>query len=310
MSSQPPLIVVVGPTAVGKTALAIHLAQVLNAEIVSADSRQVYRWMDIGTAKPTRSERLAARHHLIDIRDPDQTLSLAEFQGLAYRAIDDVLSAGRVPLLVGGTGQYVRAVVEGWGVPEVSPCVELRADLESVADVYGPTALHAWLAGIDPVAAPTIDFRNVRRVVRAIEVFLVSGQRFSRQRARRTPEYRILEIGLTRPRDRLYVRLDQRVEAMIRSGWVAEVAALLQRGYGPELPSLSSLGYPQIIAFLRGELSLEGAVDQVRRETRRFVRHQANWFRLSDPSIHWFNLETAMVDDILHFVLDWLTQRR
>jgi tRNA dimethylallyltransferase len=290
--------------------LAIRLAQALDGEIVSADSRQVYRWMDIGTAKPTLDERRAARHHLMDIRDPDQTLSLAEFQHLASRAVEDMLSAGKIPLLVGGTGQYVRAVTEGWNVPEVAPHQELRADLESLADIYGPASLHAKVACADPGAASAIDYRNVRRVVRALEVFLVSGHPISEQQARATPDYRILHIGLTRPRDRLYDRADRRIDEMMRAGWVAEVEGLLHRGFGPELPALSSLGYPQIVALLHGQLSWEEAVALVRRETRRFIRHQANWFRLTDSRIHWFDLETATAEDVTRLARRWLNERQ
>lgn len=286
-----PLLVVVGPTAVGKTGLAARLGQALGGEVVSADSRQVYRGMDIGTAKPTVEERARTPHHLIDIRDPDEPLSLAEYQTLAYRAIDDLLSRSKLPLLVGGTGQYVRAVVEGWGIPEVPPDEALRAELYAEAEASGHEALHARLHALDPLAADRIDPRNVRRVVRALEVCLIAGRPISELQRKSPPPYRIVQIGLTRPRPALYRRADDRVEAMIAAGLVDEVRRLLEAGYDWRLPAMSSLGYREIGAYLRGEVSLEEAVQLVERQTRRFIRQQYNWFRLSDPLIHWFDLD-------------------
>ncbi len=306
MSEHLPLVAIVGPTAVGKTALAIRLAQELDGEIVSADSRQVYRYMDIGTAKPTYAERQQTRHHLIDILDPGQTLTLAEFQAAAYSAIDGIHRAGRLPLLVGGTGQYVRAIIEGWNVPPVAPLPALRADLESFADIYSSLALHQWLATVDPASGAATDYRNVRRAVRALEVYIASGQPFSQLRVRRAPPYRVLQIGLTRPRDRLYERVDRRVDEMIGAGLVTEVERLLGQGYTAEMPALSSLGYPQIVAYLRHELTLMEAIAEIKRATRRFIRHQANWFRLSDPAICWFDLETARAEDVVDFIRGWL----
>lgn len=306
MPERSPVIVIVGPTGVGKTALAILLARSLHGEIISADSRQVYRLMDIGTAKPTPEERAQAPQHLVDVLDPDQDLSLAEFQSMAYQRIEQVLRQGKLPLLVGGTGQYVHAVIEGWGIPDVAPHPELRADIESFAEVYSSTALHAWLGEIDPPAAFAIDYRNVRRVVRALEVYLVSGAPISQHQTRTPPSYNFLVIGLTRPRDILYARIDQRIDEMIASGFVEEVRQLVARGYGRGLPSMSSLGYPEILSYLEGEFPLEEAVAAMKRETRRFIRHQANWFRPTDPSIQWFDLETTSSDTILTFVRGWL----
>lgn len=301
-----PLVAIVGHTGVGKTALAIYLAQHLNGEIISADSRQVYRLMTIGTAKPTVDELLSAPHHLIDILNPDQELTLAEFQSLAYRAIDDVLARGKLPLLVGGTGQYVRAVVEGWTVPEVAPQEALRLDLEAFADVYGSTTLHAWLSAADDSSARAIDYRNVRRVVRALEVYIVTGESISVLQARRPPRYRILMIGITRSREKLFERIDRRVEQMIDDGLVDEVRDLLNAGYGPEHPSMSSLGYPEILGYLSGSLTLNEAVASIKRATRRFVRHQSNWFSRKDSRIHWFDLELATYEEIAWFIRHWL----
>jgi tRNA dimethylallyltransferase len=289
VSGRPSLVVIVGPTAVGKTTVSLHLAGALGGEVVSADSRQVYRGMDIGTAKATPEERARAPHHLIDVLDPDETLTLAGFQRLAYAAIDDILARGRLPLLVGGSGQYVRAVVEGWGVPEVAPQERLRSALEALsADELG-----RWLTALDPVAARRIDQRNRRRVIRALEVTLVTGRPISALQLKSSPPYRIVQIGLTLARPLLYGRIDARVDRMMAAGLLDETRALAER-YGWRVPAMSGLGYAQLGAYLRGETTLEEAVAAIKRETRRFVRQQANWFKPDDPAIHWF--DTAELD--------------
>jgi tRNA dimethylallyltransferase len=279
MSERPTLTAVVGPTAVGKTALAVALARRIGGEIVSADSRQIYRLMEIGTAKPTAAERAAAPHHLIDIRDPDQPFSLADYQELAAEAIAGILARGRAPLLVGGTGQYLAAVLEGWQVPRVAPHPELRAALEAEAAAAGPEALHARLAAVDPAAAAQIDPRNVRRVVRALEVHGVTGRPISELQRREPPPYTIRTIWLSRPRDELYARADARVEAMLAAGLVDEVAGLVARGYGWELPAMSSLGYIQLRPYLEGASSLEACVERLKFDTHSFIRRQGAWFR-------------------------------
>ena len=202
------LVVIVGPTAAGKTALSIELAEGLGGEIVSADSRQIYRGMDIGTAKATLEQRARVPHHLIDVVNPDTVLSLAEYQRLAYTAIDDILVRGKLPILVGGTGQYIHAIVEGWGIPAVAPRLELRAELESQAQVEGTAALHGRLAQLDPAAASRIDYRNMRRVIRALEVCLVTGQPITELQRKNPPAYRIKHLGVMRPRLELYARID------------------------------------------------------------------------------------------------------
>jgi tRNA dimethylallyltransferase len=286
----PPLIAIVGPTAVGKTATAIRLCREFHGEIISADSRQIYHGLDIGTAKPTSQERAVAVHHLIDVVDPDQVLGLAEYQALAYAAINDVLGRKRVPFLVGGTGQWVRAVTEGWGVPRVPPDYALRAELEAEANRVGPRALHARLASVDPDAAAKIDYRNVRRVIRALEVYLKTGIPISQHQRAQSPPYRMLQIGLTMPREMLYARADARVERMLADGLLAEVRMLVDQRYHLGLPAMSGLGYRQMGQHLAGELSLDEAVRLIKKETRRFIRQQYNWFRLDDPAIHWFDV--------------------
>jgi tRNA dimethylallyltransferase len=302
----PPLIAIVGPTAVGKTATATRLCRALRGEVISADSRQVYRGLDIGTAKPTPQERETATHRLIDVVDPDQVLGLAEYQTMAYAAINDVLARNRIPFLVGGTGQWVQAVVEGWGVPRVLPDYALRAELEAEATRDGPQALHARLASVDPAAAAKIDYRNLRRVIRALEVYLKTGTPISQHQRAQPPPYRILQIGLTMPREMLYARVDARVERMLADGLLAEVRMLVDQGYYLDLPAMSGLGYRQIGQHLAGETSLDEAIRLVKKETRRFVRQQYNWFQLEDPAIQWFDVSGEFYDALYQLVATFL----
>jgi tRNA dimethylallyltransferase len=291
---------------VGKTALALHLAEALDGEIVSADSRLFYRGMDIGTAKPAPQARARVPHHLVDIADPDETVGLAEFQERAIAAIADVHGRGKLPLLVGGTGQYVRAVVKGWRVPRVPPDAGLRAELEAQAAREGHEALHARLARMDPVAAGRIDPRNVRRVIRALEVCTLTGRPISEQQGKEPPPYRILQIGLTMDREPLYARADARIEAMMAAGLEEEVRRLVEVGYGWDLPAMSGLGYVQFEPYFVGQVTLDEVVAEIKRATRRFIRHQYNWFRPSDPTIQWFDAADTSPAEIEAVVRAWL----
>lgn len=303
---RPPLVAIVGPTAVGKSDLALHLALTLGGEIVSADSRQVYRYLDIGTAKPTPEERALVPHHLVDVVDPNEQYTLAQYQADAYRAIDGIIGRGHIPFLVGGTGLYVRAVVEGLRIPRVPPDARLRAELERRAVDEGPEALHRELQRVDPEAAAQIDWRNVRRVIRAIEVYRATGRPISELRQTQAPPYEVLMIGLTVERAELYRRIDQRVDRMIAAGLVEEVKRLLDMGYGFDTAAMSGLGYRQIGAFLRGEVDLPRAVEMIKNETHRFARQQYTWFRLDDPRIHWFEARPGVEHDAERFVEAWL----
>ena len=297
-SGLPPLVVILGPTAVGKTQLALRLAETLGAQIVSADSRQVYRYMDIGTAKPTAEQMRRVKHHLVDVVDPDEAYTLAQYQEMAYCSIDALHARGILPLLVGGTGQYIRAVVEGWTVPRVGPNPELRARLYAKAEREGAAVVHEELQRVDPVAAKRIDPRNVRRVIRALEVEAATGIPISEAQQKRPPPYRVLQIGLTEARARLYERIDLRVDKMMAAGLLSEVRGLVERGYDFSLPSMSGLGYRQIGMYLRGEVGLDEAVQLIKRHTRRFVRQQYNWFRLSDEGIHWQDATRDCFDEV------------
>jgi tRNA dimethylallyltransferase len=303
----PPLLVILGPTAVGKTEIAIRLAESLGGEIVSADSRLFYRGMDAGTAKPSIAERARVPHHLIDVADPDETWSLVLFQQEARRAIQEIHARGRLPFLVGGTGQYIRAVTEGWQAPAAQPDPRLRGVLETWAAQIGPLGLHERLAQLDPPAGEQIEARNLRRTVRALEVILSTGRRFSAQRRRGETPYRLLTLGLNRPRPELYARIDARIEAMFAAGWVDEVRGLLAQGYSPELPSLSAIGYPQVIDYLQGKSTYAEAVMLIKRLTRQFVRRQANWFKENDPQIHWFPAGERTLEAMEGVIRGWIT---
>ncbi len=306
MNEKTKVVAIVGPTAVGKTGVAVRVAEEFEGEIVSLDSRQMYRRLDAGTAKPSQDERARARHHLIDIAEPDAPLSLAEVQALAFEAIADILGRARLPIVAGGTGLYVRAVLEGWVIPAVPPDPELRASLERLAAERGVAELHARLADVDPVAAARIDPPNVRRVVRALEVYEHIGEPISAIQGRAAAPYEVLVVGLTRPRSELYARIDRRIDAMVAGGLEHEVRHLVEAGCGFDLPAMSGVGYAEWQAYLAGEIDVEEVVRLIRRNTRRFVRQQATWFRADDPAIHWFDLSETGYSAVQQLVASFL----
>lgn len=302
----PVLVVVLGPTGVGKSDLAIKLAETVNGEIISADSRLFYRRMDIGTAKPTPEQRAMIPHHLIDVTDPDETWSLVKFQEIANSVISEIIDRERVPILVGGTGQYIRAIVEAWEIPAQPPDRKLRSTLENWAKEIGTEGLHERLAVLDPKAAELIDHRNLKRSIRALEVIFYTGRTFSSQRKRGSPSYRILQLGLISPREELYKKIDGRIQKMMADGFEDEVSALLAAGYSPNLSSFSAIGYRQIAEYLAGNLSLENAIKEIKRKTRQLVRRQANWFKMDDPSIHWFDATSLEIVELTGLVQKFL----
>lgn len=303
--SGKPLLVILGPTAVGKTGLALEIASALNGEIIGADSRQIYRFMDIGTAKPTPAQRQQIPHHLIDLVEPDVNLSLAEYQQHAYAAIESVLARNHLPLLVGGTGQYITAIIEGWSIPAVAPNDALRAELEEFAVEQGAAALHTRLQQVDAEAAATIDFRNVRRVVRALEVYMTTGMPISILQRKRPPPYRLYQIGLTLEREALYAQADTRVDQMVRDGFVDEVQGLLDKGYSPRLPSMSGLGYREIATNLLRGIPLPETIAAIKHATHDFIRRQYTWFKGHDNGILWHNRDTMNVK----VLIDTIAQR-
>ncbi len=283
----PDLIVIIGPTAAGKSALAMNLAQALNGEIISADSRHVYRGMDIGTNKPSPADRLAVPHHLIDLRDPHESFSLSEYVTLARAAIDDAIQRGKSPMLVGGTGQYVRALLQGWQVPAVPPNEALRQHWLRFAQSQGMDALFAELTQRDPAAGETIDKRNVRRVVRALEVMDATGRRWSELQRRLPLPCHVQMHYVNVPREELYARADARLAAMIEQGWLDEVQRLLA-GFAAlgihtddalKLASMSALGYREVAGVALKRMSMDDAISEIKRATRRFIRMQDTWFR-------------------------------
>jgi len=303
------LVAIIGPTGVGKSKLALNLAQIFDGEIVSADSRQVYCHMDIGTAKPTTEEQSLVPHRLISIINPDEDFSLAQYQEMAYRAIDDIHQRHKLPLLVGGSGLYVRSVLEGWGIAKVPPDVEFRHLLEERAASGGQDEVYQELVNVDPVSAQNIDQRNIRRVIRALEVYRGSGIPPSQIQGKKPPAFDILMIGLTADRKELYRRIDLRVDEMIKQGLPAEVEKLLDMGYDLSLPAMSGIGYKQIGLFLKGGISLPTAIQQIKYETHRLARHQYAWFQLQDEKIKWFDIQQRPDPEISVLIAEFVNGR-
>ncbi len=293
-----PLIAIVGPTGVGKSHLALYLAQKFNGEIINADSLQVFRHMDIGTAKPSAAEMSSVPHHLFDIIKPDEDFSLAQYQSLAFKSIYEVQKKNRLPFLVGGSGQYVWAVLEGWVIPKVPPDLEYRKSLEIAASSNGAEELYLKLQQLDPTAAGKIDKRNVRRVIRALEVISKSNTPISQLQRKESPDFNFLIIGLTADRKFLYQKIDSRVEKMFQQGFLEEVKKLLSLGYDFTLPSMNSIGYKQIGMMLQKQINLDQTVAKIKVDTHRFVRHQYAWFKLDDRRIIWFNIESQIDTEV------------
>ena len=290
-----PLICVAGPTAVGKTVLAVELAKRFGGEVVNADSRQVYRGMTIGTAKPTEAERAVAPHHLIDILDPPDNFGLGQFLECAADALRDIRSRGRLPIVCGGTGQYVWALAEGQQLAAVPPDPEFRAALEAEAEQVGAEVLHQRLAAIDPARSAVLDVRNVRRVIRALEIHHVTGRLPSELQPVSTQAGNSLVLGLTMPRDALYWRIDERVDRMMADRFLREVDDLRAAGFPMNVGPLNSPGYRELWQYLDGELSLEEAVARTKTQTHRLARRQYAWFKHSDPRIRWLDAEEPML---------------
>jgi len=301
---QHPLIVILGPTAAGKTALSLSLAKKFNGEIISADSRLFYRGMDIGTAKPTKEEMQIVPHHLVDVAEPGERWSLGKFKRYTTAIIDEIHQRGRIPFLVGGTGQFIKAITQGWVIPEIQADERMREILTRwVDEEIGPEGLYDRLTVVDPLAAENILPGNVRRTIRAFEVIFKTGRRFSELRQREPVPYRILQIGLNRPREELDLRIEERVDAMIEQGFVEEVRSLLKNGISRDMPSMSAIGYQQLSAFIEGEISFEEAVEEIKKVTKKFYRRQMTWFKLKDKQIHWFEMdeETGVrVDELIN----------
>lgn len=290
LDRRPALVVIVGPTAAGKSTLALEVAVRLGGELINADATALYRYLDIGSAKPDAAALGRAPHHLLDVADPHETLTVVEYQRLAYGAIDDVLARGHLPILVGGSGLYVRAVVEGYSFPVLAPRQELRRELQEVARSRGAGELYRRLEDVDPRAAEQIHPNNVRRVVRALEVYYTTGTPISHFWDGRDVRYRPLQVGLRRPREVLYRRIDERVRNMVDRGLVDEVRGILERGVPASSPALLAIGYKELVAYLEGQVDLATAMAAMARATRKLARLQmTSWFRHDDPAITWFD---------------------
>jgi tRNA dimethylallyltransferase len=287
--SRPQVAVLVGPTAAGKTAVAIDLALHLGAEIVNADSLQVYRELDIGTAKPTPEERGLVRHHLVDIVDPDEPYDAARYSRDARRVVADLVERGVPPLVAGGTGLYIKALLHGL-FTEGGACPAIRGRLREELRTRGLDSLYERLGRVDPETARRLPPGDTYRILRALEVAEAAGRPLSallnEHRFRDSP-YIALKIGLNLPREELYARIDQRVEYMLAAGWLEEVEHLLTR-YGATIKPLKSLGYRHLIAFLKGDMGWDEALQQIKQDTRRYAKRQLTWFK-GDPEVRWFH---------------------
>ncbi len=295
------IVAVVGPTAGGKTALGIALAEQYSGEIVSADSRQIYRGMDIGTAKPSVAERRGIPHHLIDLRDPSEDYTLADYQHDAIAAIRDIAGRGKLPILVGGTGLYVRAVLENLDIPKANAQPELRAKIEQEIDKEGLAAVFAKLVARDPEAAYVVDPKNPRRVIRALEVAITTGVPFTAQRKTREPIFDALMLGLNPPPDILHSRIDRRVDAMMDAGLIDEVRTLVGK-YGTAIPALDAIGYREIIDYWEGNATLGAAAASIKANTWHYAKRQMTWFRKT-AGVHWI----APGEDVAPLVSRFIT---
>ena len=285
--------VILGPTAVGKTDVAIRLAERWGGEIISADSSAVYRGLDIGSAKPTPDEQRRVRFHLIDVADPSEVFTAARFRELALQAMADIQARGKRVLIVGGTGLYLRVLLHGFSLAPPPADPEVRARWKAEVERVGAPALHARLQQIDPVAAARIHPNDAVRITRAFEVYEMTGVPISQWQQRAAAELPAIKIGLTMPREQLYARIDQRVDTMIAQGMLREVQTLLQNGYNPEQPALKGLGYRHLIRYIQGRVSWDEAVRLWKRDTRRFAKRQMTWFR-TEPGVHWVDASQGM----------------
>lgn len=287
MVSKSRIISVVGSTASGKTLLGIALARTFGGEIVSADSRQVYRGMDVGTAKPTVAERRMVPHHLIDIKNPDEEYTVAEYRTDAVAAIDDIIARGKLPLLVGGTGLYIKTVVENLDIPKTEADPKLRAEIEADIARDGLAAVFKKLVARDPEAANVVDPKNPRRVIRALEVAITTGEPFTAQRKKSTPLFDALILGLNPPPELLRERIDRRVDAMLRDGLVDETAALVKK-YGCSPAPFDAIGYREVIAYIDGACSLEDTAAAIKMNTWHYAKRQMTWFKKTSD-VRWVN---------------------
>lgn len=291
-ASKISLLAIIGPTAAGKTKVAIEVAKKLKGEIISADSVQVYKYLDIGTAKPTLQERQGIKHYMIDIIDPDKDFTVAHFQKLALHYVKKITDKGKLPIITGGTGLYVKSVIDCYEFTPQGKNIKIREILINQAQCLGTQSLYKQLLKIDPQAAQKIHPNDLRRIVRALEVYYGTGKPISwqvEQTAKKSSPFKLLICGLHMRRDKLYARINKRVDEMINKGLLEEVKSILEQGYNPNLKSLQSLGYRHMISYITGKMEWEEAVETLKRDTRRFAKRQLTWFR-KDNRIKWFEI--------------------
>lgn len=291
-----PLIVVAGPTASGKTSLAIDIAKTLDGEIVCADSMQIYKYMDIGTAKATRDEQAQCPHHLMDIVEPDCEFSVADYTELAHKTISDIVSRGKTPIMCGGTGLYIDSVVNDVEFGEFDNDYTLRRELEELAKKEGSQRLIDMLSEFDPLSAKKLHPNNLKRIIRAIEFYKVSGIPISEHQHMtklKESRYNAVEFIIDRERYELYDRINRRVDIMMDEGLTDEVKTLIDRGYSPELNSMQGIGYKELIAYFNGKSTLDEAVDAIKQNSRRYAKRQLTWFRRNE-NIHWLSPDNAL----------------
>ena len=303
---RPRLVAIVGPTATGKSGLSIRLAREHQGEVINTDSRLVYRGMDIGTAKPTAEEMAGIRHHMIDLVPATLSYNLADYLRLARATVRDVTGRGKLPMLVGGSGQYVWALLEGWNVPEIPVDAQLRAELERMLAERGLAFLQERLLRLDADAASKVDMQNPRRVVRAIERAIATGDAMAGASKADSPPYDALILGLTAPREVLKSRIDSRIDAMHAAGWLDEVRSLAALGINTQSQSMYSIGYREMLAYLNGEIGLDDAKDAIIKATMRLVDAQENWFKKSDARINWFDITSpSYIQDATFAFNEW-----
>lgn len=302
-----PVIIIIGPTAVGKSAMAIELAQLVNGEIISGDSVQIYRKLDIGSAKPTIEERQGIPHHLIDCLDPDEPFTVACFQKLTKELINSIKARNHIPIIVGGTGLYIRSITDDFVFPQEGS-QKIKQKWLNYAKQFGTKKLHEILARYDPESAQRLHYNDTSRIIRALEVYELTGIPLSSQRSYKEKEYlpldkSIIYIGLSAPREVIYERINQRCDNMIKQGLIEETKKLLEEGYSPNVKSLQSIGYKHAVYYLQGKATLPEMIRLFKRDTRRFAKRQLTWFR-RDPRIKWYDITVNSPQEILNHIVN------
>jgi len=302
MASSNKVLFIIGPTAVGKSRLAVELARKLDGEIISADSMQVYRGMDIGTAKPAKDEMKGIPHHLIDIKDPDEAWSVSDFVARSRELIDDIVRRGKISIVVGGTGFYLNALIEGFSFPELKADKEIRDRLGKEAKDQGSLHLYERLKKVDPKTAERLHYNDTKRIIRALEVYEVTGRPMSEleSKGNRLP-YQVRLIGLNMDRGALYKKIEERVDKMLDKGLMDEVKGLLEKGYDKHLPSMQALGYKETIDHLKGKYDHKTYVELLKKNTRNFAKRQMTWFRRF-RDVQWFDVEKLSISNILELL--------